>query len=36
VGPQHVHSHQLDRKAEYPAMLQAKLGADFQVGNFGD
>jgi hypothetical protein len=36
VGPQHVHSHQLDRRAEYPAMLQAKLGAGYQVGNFGD
>jgi uncharacterized membrane protein YgcG len=36
IGPQHVHSHQLTRDKEYPAMLQTLLGAEFMVGNFGD
>ena len=36
VGPQHVHSHQLDYPQEYPAMLQKLLGAAYQVENFGD
>jgi uncharacterized membrane protein YgcG len=36
IGPQHVHSHQLTRDKEYPAMLQTLLGAEYLVGNFGD
>ena len=36
IGPQHVHSHQLTRDKEYPAMLQTLLGPNFMVGNFGD
>ena len=36
IGPQHVHSHQLTRDKEFPAMLQVLLGPDYQVGNFGD
>jgi acyl-CoA thioesterase I len=36
IGPQHVHSHQLDYPREYPAKLQKLLGADYMVGNFGD
>jgi len=36
IGPQHVHSHQLTRDKEFPAMLQTLLGPDYMVGNFGD
>src|SRR5688572_23928020 len=36
VGPQHVHSHQLDYPQEYPAMLGKLLGPNYEVGNFGD
>jgi acyl-CoA thioesterase I len=36
IGPQHVHSHQLTRDKEFPAMLQVLLGPGYQVGNFGD
>ena len=36
IGPQHVHSHQLTRDKEFPAMLQTLLGSGYIVGNFGD
>jgi hypothetical protein len=36
IGPQHVHSHQLTRDKEFPAMLQVLLGPNYLVGNFGD
>jgi acyl-CoA thioesterase I len=36
IGPQHVHSHQLTRDKEFPAMLQVLLGPGYTVGNFGD
>jgi hypothetical protein len=36
VGEQTTHSDQLQRPVEYPAMLQTKLGAGYNVTNFGD
>jgi hypothetical protein len=36
VGEQTTHSDQLNRAVEYPAMLEAKLGAGYDAENFGD
>jgi hypothetical protein len=36
VGEQTTHSDQLSRSVEYPARLQAQLGAAYNVMNFGD
>jgi hypothetical protein len=36
VGEQTTHSDQLSRSVEYPARLQAELGAAYDVMNFGD
>jgi hypothetical protein len=36
VGEQTTHSDQLPRSVEYPARLQAELGAAYDVMNFGD
>src|SRR5262245_33669863 len=36
IGEQTTHSDQLSRSVEYPAMLQAALGAAYDVENFGD